>query len=79
VARRLTDGEVAVLAAIERLGSPLLADLRRDLRVLDVSAIWGHIESLERRGLVAEHGSPPRFTAVPTGRGADLRGRVPEL
>lgn len=73
MAHRLTDGQVAVLAAVERLGSPVLAELRRELRALDVGSIWAQIESLERRGLLAEHGSPPQFTAVPTGRGADLR------
>jgi DNA-binding MarR family transcriptional regulator len=73
VAHRLTDGQLAVLAAVERLGGPTLAELRRELRALDTGSIWGQIESLQRRGLLAEHGSPPQFTAVPTGRGADLR------
>ena len=73
--RRLTYRQVAVLAAIEPLGSPMLAHLRQELRALDVSVIYREIDALTRLGLVAEHGSPPRFAAVERDRDAQVPGR----
>jgi DNA-binding MarR family transcriptional regulator len=75
--RRLTNQQVAVLAAIERLGSPMLVELRRDLSALAMSTIHRHIEALERRGLVAQEGHPPRYAAVARGRDTDRLGSLP--
>jgi Fe2+ or Zn2+ uptake regulation protein len=75
--RRLTNQQVAVLAAVERLGHPLLVDLRRDLSALGMSTIYRHIEALQRRGLVVEQGDPPRYAAVAQDRDADMLGSLP--
>jgi DNA-binding MarR family transcriptional regulator len=75
--RRLTNRQVAVLAAVERLGNPSLPELRRELSGLDVSAIYRDIDMLERRGILVERGSPPRFVAVPRTRGAGVAGPLP--
>ena len=63
--RRLTDRQVAVLAAIERLGSPTLSDLQRELPALTPSEMTRVIAALVIRGLVAEAGEPLHHTAVP--------------
>jgi hypothetical protein len=61
----LTNRQVAVLAAIERIGRPTLAELRFELSSLRVSDITGVAAGLVVRGLVAEAGDPPRYAAVP--------------
>jgi hypothetical protein len=71
---------VIVLAAIERLGSPTLPELRAQLHALPLYGIWRVIEALERRGLVTERGyGAVRFVAVgrSTGTGAGVPGSVP--
>jgi DNA-binding IclR family transcriptional regulator len=76
--RRLTDRQVAVLAAIERLGSPTLPELRAQLTALAPSATSRVVEALERRGLVAQRGyGAVRFVAVRRGHGAGVPGSVP--
>ena len=76
--RKLTDRQVAVLAAIERLGSPTLPELRGQLTALAPSVIYRVIEALERRGLVIERGyGAVRFVAVRRGYGAGVTGSVP--
>ena len=75
--RRLTNRQVAVLAAIERLGCPTLPELRLELPVLRQSEIAGCVAGLALRGLVAEAGEPPRFTAVPRDSRTGRRDSVP--
>src|SRR5262245_21054875 len=78
MARKLTNQQVAVLAAVERLGHPMLVDLRRDLSALGMSTIHRQIEALKRRGLVVEHGTPPRYAAqAPDSGGVDLLRSLP--
>jgi DNA-binding IclR family transcriptional regulator len=75
---RLTDRQIAVLAAIERLGNPTLPELRGQFTSLAASEIYRVIEALERRGLVAKTGySAIRFVAVRRGQGTGVPGSVP--
>ena len=75
--RRLTNTQVAVLAAVERLGWPTLAELRHDLPALRSSEITRVVAALVIRGLVSEAGRPLRFTAVPRDSRAGSRDSVP--
>ena len=68
---------MAVLAAIERLGWPTLAELRHDLPELTPSEITRVVAALVIRGLVAEAGKPMRFTAVPRDSRTGRRDSVP--
>ena len=54
--RKLTDRQIAVLAAIERLGRPTLPELRHDLPALTQSEITRVVAALVIRGLVARGG-----------------------
>ena len=63
--RKLTNRQVAVLAAIERIGWPTLEELRRELSALAAREITLATDALVGRSLVAESGTPVRFTAVP--------------
>jgi DNA-binding MarR family transcriptional regulator len=75
--RRLTDRQVAVLAAIERIGGPTQEELRRDLAALSASEITRVINALVIRGLVAESGKPVRFRALPRDHRTGQRDSVP--
>jgi DNA-binding IclR family transcriptional regulator len=51
-ARRLTDRQLAVLAALERRGSPVtVPELREDFPQLKASVLVGVLDTLIRRGL----------------------------
>lgn len=63
--RKLTDRQVVVLAAVERLGSPTPDDLRQEVSALTASETSRVVNALVTRGLVAESGRPVRFSAVP--------------
>jgi hypothetical protein len=63
--RKLTDRQVAVLAAIERLGWPTLDGLRHELHALPPSEINRVVAALVIRGLIREAGKPLRLVAVP--------------
>lgn len=54
--RKLTDRQAAVLAAVERRGRPVMADLWQDFPDLQPSAIKRVLESLEKRGLISHAG-----------------------
>jgi hypothetical protein len=54
--RRLTDRQAAVLAVVERIGRPVMADLWREFPDLAPSAIKRVLDSLERKGLVDHAG-----------------------
>ena len=54
--RRLTDRQAAVLAAVERVGRPVMADLWREFPDLAPSAIKRVLDALERKGLVDHAG-----------------------
>ena len=54
--RKLTVRQTAVLAAVERRGRPVMADLWEDFPDLQPSAIKRVLESLEKNGLVARAG-----------------------
>ncbi len=75
--RKLTDRQIAVLAAIERLGRPTLAELRHDLPALAPGEIARVLAALVIRGLVAEAGKPVRFTAVPRDSRTGSRDSIP--
>ena len=75
--RKLTDRQVAVLAAIERLGWPTLPELRDELSELTQSEIIRVVAALVIRGLVAEAGKPVRFRAVPRDSRTGRRDSVP--
>lgn len=53
---RLTDRQAAVLAAVERLRRPVMADLWQQFPDLQPSAIKKVLDSLEQKGLVASAG-----------------------
>ena len=53
---RLTDRQAAVLAAVERLRRPVMADLWQEFPHLAPSAIKKVLDSLEGKGLVASAG-----------------------
>ena len=53
---KLTDRQAAVLAAVERLGRPIMADLWEQFPDLAPSAIRRVLVSLERKGLIAHAG-----------------------
>jgi len=54
--RRLTDRQAAVLAAVERIGRPVMADLWKAFPDLDPSAIKRVLDALGRKGLVDHAG-----------------------
>jgi len=54
--RKLTDRQTAVLAAVERLGRPVMADLWQEFPDLAPSAIKNVLDALERKGLVDHAG-----------------------
>src|SRR4051794_9457971 len=56
--RRLTDRQAAVLAAVERLGRPAMADLWDAFPDLQPSAIKGVLDSLTKKGMVESSGDP---------------------
>lgn len=56
--RRLTDRQVAVLAAVERVGRPTLPDLRYEFPHLAPSAVLRTLRELEKRGFVTSSGNP---------------------
>jgi DNA-binding IclR family transcriptional regulator len=58
VTRRLTDRQVAVLAAVERLGRPTIPDLRTQFPALAPSEIHRVLKSLIGRGYVEASGNP---------------------
>lgn len=53
---KLTDRQTAVLAAVERLGRPMMADLWQEFPVIAPSAIKKVLDALEKKGLVAHAG-----------------------
>jgi len=55
--RRLTDRQIAVLAAIERLGNPTVPELAKELCSMNPSEIVRVLDSLEAKGLVIASGS----------------------
>ena len=56
--RRLTDRQVAVLAAVERLGQPTIPDLWPEFPALAPSEIHRVLKALIRKGLVERSGNP---------------------
>jgi DNA-binding IclR family transcriptional regulator len=58
VARRLTDRQVAVLAAVERLGHPTIPELHTQFPALAPSEIHRVLKSLINRGRVEMSGNP---------------------
>lgn len=54
--RRLTERQAAVLAAVERLGRPVMTDLWEQFPDLAPSAIKRVLDSLEKKGLVEHAG-----------------------
>jgi len=52
MARRLTERQIAVLAAVERLGNPTIPELAREFPHLQPSTVWPVVEALERHGKV---------------------------
>lgn len=61
--RRLTERQAAVLATVERLGRPMMADLWKEFPDLAPSAIRDVPTRLEKRGLV-DHAGEPRSTSM---------------
>jgi hypothetical protein len=55
--RRLTDRQIAVLAAVERLGSPTLPDLRLELAHLAPSAVLRTLDGLKAKHLISASGN----------------------
>lgn len=53
---KLTDRQTAVLAAVERLGRPMMADLWQEFPDLAPSGIKKVLDALEKKGLVAHAG-----------------------
>jgi hypothetical protein len=49
---QLTDAQVAVLAAVERLGDPRLGDLYTELASLELLPLAHELEDLERLGFI---------------------------
>lgn len=60
MARRLSDKQVAILAALDRLGDATRLDLRAELPHLAPSEVRRVLGSLERRGLVVSEGDEER-------------------
>lgn len=56
IARRLTDRQLAVLAAVERIGSPTIPELASQFADLPPSAVWSVVAALEKYGRVAGTG-----------------------
>lgn len=56
--RRLTDRQVAVIAAVERLGSPTLPDLHFEFPDLAPSTVLRTLEALGAKGLITSCGNP---------------------
>jgi DNA-binding IclR family transcriptional regulator len=54
--RRLTDRQIGVLAAVERLGSPTLPDLHFEFPNLSASTVFRTLEALEAKGLIESSG-----------------------
>jgi Fe2+ or Zn2+ uptake regulation protein len=54
--RRLTDRQIAVLAAVERLGAPTLPDLHFEFPHIAPSAVFRALDALETKGLVESSG-----------------------
>src|SRR5581483_8226604 len=54
--KRLTDRQVALLAAVERLGRPTLPDLRFEFPQLAPSTVLRTLNALEKKGLVTSSG-----------------------
>jgi len=54
--KRLTDRQLAVLAAVERLGRPTLPDLRYEFPGLSPSTVLRTLDALEKKGLVRSSG-----------------------
>lgn len=65
-----------VLAAIERLGSPVRAELRREVSGLTAKQVREVVDALVIRDLVVESGHPSRLQAVPRDRRPGRRGRL---
>ncbi len=57
MARRLTDRQLAVLAAIERLGKPTIPELAAQFPSLEISTIWAVVQALEKHGKVTITGN----------------------
>ncbi len=53
---KLTDRQAAVLASVERIGRPVMADLWQEFPDLQPSAIKRVLDSLEKKGLVDRAG-----------------------
>jgi hypothetical protein len=58
--RRLTERQAAVLAAVERVGRPVMADLWEQFPELNPSAIKKVLDGLEKQSLVAHSGDESR-------------------
>jgi hypothetical protein len=54
--KRLTERQVAVLAAVERMGNPTIPELRRQFPSLTASAILSVIVALQQKGKVVTQG-----------------------
>jgi hypothetical protein len=54
--KRLTDRQISVLAAVERLGSPTLPDLRFEFPELPASTVFRTLEALEAKELIEMSG-----------------------
>ena len=54
--KRLTDRQIAVLAAVERFGSPNLPDLHFDFPQLAPSTVLRVLDALEGKGLIEPSG-----------------------
>jgi hypothetical protein len=83
--RRLTDRQTAVLAAVERVGRPVMADLWEQFPELAPSSIKSVLDALERRGLVRHSGDDRQVylngvtwwsTAMPGAEGAPALDRL---
>jgi hypothetical protein len=64
----MTDRQIAVLAAVERLGEPTLPDLHREFPHLPPSMLARSLSALSGRGLVQMSGDPQWiYLGDPTG------------
>ena len=54
--RRLSDRQIGVLAAVERLGWPTLPDLHFEFPNLSASTVFRTLEALEAKGLIESSG-----------------------